>query len=74
MLSQFVTCPELSNFESNCLELITEWNYEKNQELKPQMFTKSSSKKVWWLCEKGHEWEAQINKSSRGCGRPILFW
>ncbi|WP_369015128.1 zinc-ribbon domain-containing protein, partial [Klebsiella pneumoniae] len=29
--------------------LATEWNYEKNGELTPQMVTIVSSKKVWWI-------------------------
>ena len=27
-----------------------------------------SHKKVWWLCKKGHEWEARINNRSKGSG------
>ena len=41
--------------------LSSEWNYDKNGELKPDMFTPGAAKKVWWKCEKGHEWEATIN-------------
>lgn len=42
-------------------ELIeNEWNTYRNADLSPQNFTKGSSKKVWWICEKGHEWQASI--------------
>ncbi|MBR6532685.1 zinc-ribbon domain-containing protein [Candidatus Saccharibacteria bacterium] len=51
-------------------ELANEWNYEKNDTLKPKDFTVSSSKKVWWRCEKGHEWEAQISNRNSGNGCP----
>jgi hypothetical protein len=49
--------------------LAKEWNYEKNTPLEPNMFTPGSNKKVWWKCEKGHEWEAIINsrKDGRNC-------
>ena len=46
--------------------LAKEWNYEKNGDLGPDQVTKSSGKKVWWKCNKGHEWIATI--ASRNCG------
>ena len=51
-------------------ELSKEWNYDKNGELLPQMVTSHSGKKVWWICEKGHEWQATIEKRSAGKGCP----
>ncbi|MCK2000775.1 zinc-ribbon domain-containing protein [[Brevibacterium] frigoritolerans] len=27
-------------------------------------------KKVWWICEKGHEWEASPNNRKNGTGCP----
>ncbi len=47
-------------------KLAEEWNYEKNGDLKPDQVTKSSGKKVWWKCKKGHEWISTI--ASRNCG------
>lgn len=51
--------------------LVKEWNYEKNLELSPEMFTCGSSKKVWWKCSKcGYEWRSSINHRAlkgRGC-------
>lgn len=49
-------------------ELCKEWDYEKNNPLKPEHFYPYSSKKVWWKCNKGidHEWENTITaRSSR---------
>lgn len=37
------------------------WNYIKNGPLTPEMFSVHSGKKVWWVCNEGHEWEAPIN-------------
>ena len=48
----------------------SEWNYEKNGDLIPENFTSSSSKKVWWKCINGHEWQATINNRSKGAGCP----
>ena len=43
-----------------------EWNYEKNGNLKPEHFTTNSNKKVWWKCNKGHEWQTTVYHRSRG--------
>lgn len=50
--------------------LAEQWHPERNTK-KPEHFTPSSHKKVWWLCEKGHEWEATIKNrvAGRGCPR-----
>ncbi len=50
--------------------LAKEWNYEKNGILKPEHFTAHSSKKVWWRCTNGHEWQAAINSRSQGTRCP----
>jgi len=50
--------------------LIKEWHPTKNGTLLPTQVIAGSRKKVWWLCSKGHEWEASINKRAglkRGC-------
>ncbi len=51
--------------------LAKEWNYEKNGELKPEQFTVNSGKKVWWKCDKGHEWQATVASRNYGCGCPV---
>ena len=51
-------------------ELISEWNYEKNTLLTPNMVKAGSSDKVWWICDKGHEWQAVISSrtvNESGC-------
>ncbi len=59
--------------------LALEWHPTKNGNLKPTQVTVSSHKKVWWLCEHGHEWQASINSRTNmqsGCpvcsGRQVL--
>ena len=54
-------------------DIAKEWHYEKNVWLKPQMVTAGSSKKVWWVCEKGHEWETFIYARKNGTGCPICY-
>lgn len=52
-------------------DLLSEWNWDKNQTVQPTDFTRGSSKKVWWICKEGHEWEAVISSRSAGRGCPI---
>ena len=51
-------------------EAASEWNYEKNGNLKPEHFAANSHKKVWWKCKKGHEWQATIKDRNNGNGCP----
>jgi hypothetical protein len=50
--------------------LVEQWNYDKNDK-GPSEYTSKSYKKVWWKCDKGHEWEATINKRVMGRNCPI---
>lgn len=56
----------------SCLrpELAAQWSIEKNGALRPEFVSKKSSKKVWWRCEKGHEWQATVCNRFRGDGCP----
>ena len=51
------------------LDIAAEWNYVRNGDLKPQNVVAGSNRRVWWVCEKGHEWQATVSdrKSGRGC-------
>ncbi len=50
--------------------LAKEWDYEKNNGLTPADVLANSSKKVWWKCSKGHEWQATIGSRNGGNGCP----
>jgi very-short-patch-repair endonuclease len=50
---------------------LKQWHPTKNGKHHPQDFTVSSNKKMWWLCDKGHEWIAGINKRTSGNNCPI---
>lgn len=52
-------------------ELAREWNYNKNGDLKPEDVTANNGKKVWWICNKGHEWQAKIYHRNNGSGCPV---
>lgn len=51
-------------------DLLKEWDYEKNENLKPSYFSLGSEQKVWWICSKGHSYESMISnrtKQNTGC-------
>jgi len=61
--------------KDNCLatqdpKLVREWHPTKNGELTPEDVMSKSNKKVWWQCEKGHEYQSVINYKSQGGGCP----
>jgi DNA-directed RNA polymerase subunit RPC12/RpoP len=51
-------------------ELAKQWHPTKNEKLTPDQVTPGSKKKVWWRCEKDHDWMATIDKRSSGRGCP----
>ena len=54
-------------------EIAKEWHPTKNGVLGPEDVTKTSSKKVWWLCKKGHEWEARIDYRTQNYARRYSY-
>ena len=42
-------------------EIAKEWHPAKNGKLTPEKVTYGSKKRVWWLCPKGHSYEAGIS-------------
>ena len=62
-------------------DLASEWNYEKNGDLKPDMVTCNSNKKVWWIQYSENpiskkpikfEWKDTVNNRNKGYGNPII--
>ena len=51
-------------------ELSKQWHPTKNRDLTPRDVTLHSSRKVWWICEKNHEWDAVVFARVRGNGCP----
>jgi hypothetical protein len=79
-------CPACANKTTtvdNCLatshpDILIKWNYKKNTEITPYEVTAGSNKKVWWVCDKGHEWESTVTAIVNGgicpvcCGQKVL--
>lgn len=41
-------------------DIAAEWHPTLNGDLTPEMVTKGSHRKVWWICEEGHPYQASI--------------
>lgn len=53
-------------------DVAAEWNYKKNDPIRPQDIRFNSSEKYWWICDKGHEWQATAEaRCLRKTGCPI---
>ena len=52
-------------------EIAREWDYERNIDIDPTKITPSSNRKVWWICQKGHHYQAWMSdrtgKHKTGC-------
>lgn len=59
-----------NDFTTTHSKLASQWHPTKNNSLKPEDFTYGSSQKIWWVCDKGHEWETKILTRSSGFGCP----
>lgn len=55
---------------SDYFDLSKEWHPDRNGDLLPENFTHGSHKKIWWICQKNHEWEASVVNRTQGTGCP----
>ena len=62
--------PGFNDLATTNPDLAAQWHPEKNGGLKPNEVMAGSGKKVWWRCEKGHEWQATIANRAKGTGCP----
>ncbi len=56
---------------SVCPELLDEWDYKKNGDIKPEELNIGSSEEVWWICKKcGNSWHTRVYQRAKmgtGC-------
>ena len=62
--------PGFNDLASNHQDLAKQWNYQHNAK-GPDEYTCHSGMKVWWICDKGHEWQAFISNRVKGQGCPV---
>ena len=51
-------------------DLAKEWHPSKNGGTSPTQISPGSSKKAWWICQEGHEYQAVIANRNTGYGCP----
>lgn len=59
-----------NDLETLCPNIAKEWHPTLNGDLKPSDVTTGSGKKVFWICEKGHSYDAKVHHrvgSNSGC-------
>lgn len=57
--------------QNGTAHVLAQWHPTKNGALSPDQVTFGSKKKAWWICDKGHEWQAEIKSRAYGTGCPI---
>ena len=61
----------INDLETLFPDLVAEWNWDKNGDLKPSDFMSGSNKKVFWKCNQcQYEWSAIIHSRTQGRGCP----
>ena len=59
---------ETGTVEARCPEIIKEWDFDKNIK-GPDCYPPGSQKRVNWICDKGHRWNAVIRNRVTGKGK-----
>ena len=73
-------CLNKSLGETNCLAVVrpdiaNDWHPTRNAPLTPRDVIAGGSRKVWWICKHGHEWQATVGSrvhSGTGCSKCSL--
>ena len=58
------------NYVADDEVLNKQWHPTKNEGLSAQKVTLGSGRKVWWICQRNHEWQATVNNRAKGVGCP----
>ena len=64
-----------NSFSEYCLKngienILSQWHPTKNGDLRPETVPFGTHRKVWWQCDKGHEWQAEVKSRAVGKGCP----
>lgn len=62
---------ERGSLADNAPDIASEWDYEKNEGLKPEDVMSNTNKSVWWNCKEcGYSWKTSIYNRTSGSGCP----
>jgi len=62
------SCKECNSLSFLRPDIAAQWHPTKNGRLTAKGISHGSEKKVWWVCEKGHEWESTVYNRTNGNG------
>lgn len=71
--NQYIVQKKEKSFELVYPDIATEWDYEKNKDVYPNMVSHCSTKSVWWKCEKGHSYKMTIANKSKHQQCPVCL-
>lgn len=63
--------PAENDLASQYPQLAAQWHPTKNGLLTPDQIPPGTTRRVWWICEKGHQWQASVASRVSGCGCPV---
>ena len=66
-----VVKPRENDLAATHPDLAAQWHPTKNGKLTPRDVVHRTHRKVWWRCEKGHEWQATVASRVNGMGCPV---
>lgn len=62
--------PTENDFAAAYPKLAAQWHPVRNGTLRPNQVFPGSRRRIWWICEKGHEWQASVTSRTSGSGCP----
>ena len=65
--------PGFNDLATTHSQLAKEWNFDRNTNVDPTDVIAGTSKKIWWKCSLGHEWQAACSSRAFGnaAGCPV---
>ena len=64
------TLAGVNDIETLHPKLAQQWDENENENITPRDVSSGSRKKVWWKCDRGHSYQAVVNKRTSGTGCP----
>ncbi len=68
---QYIVSVKKNSIASFLLEVVKEWDYQKNGSINPKYVSHGGSHEYFWTCAKGHSYVRSPKKRSLGYGCPI---
>jgi hypothetical protein len=60
----------INDLASQYPAIAAQWDVSKNEELTAEQVMPGSNAKIWWLCKRGHSWQATVLSRTFGANCP----